>query len=329
MKKVLLTGDRPSGCLHLGHLVGSLENRVKMQNEFETFILIADLQSYTDNFADPMKVKSSVLELMKDYLAVGINPNESAICLQSKLPALLELTQYLSNLTSFDQLKHNPTLKTELAQRKVNNLSFLSYPVSQAADILAFNSDVVPVGADQMPILELTNKLAKQFNALYKVNLLKPVQSLISSCPRLKGTDGETKMSKSLNNAIFLKDSADEIKKKVYKMFTDPLHLRVADPGHLEGNVVVYYLDVFDPQSAELNDLKLQYTHGGVADITLKNRLVDVLEAKIKPIRDQRILLEQDEAYLKSVLKEGTLKAQSKIEEKMKLVREIFSIPLL
>lgn len=326
MKKVLLTGDRPSGSLHLGHLVGSLESRVALQKEFETFILIADIQAYTDNFKLPEQVKGNVLELMKDYLAVGINPEESSICLQSKLPALLELTQYLSNLTNFEQLKHNPTLKTELKQKNINNLSFLSYPVSQAADILAFNASVVPVGEDQSPIIELTNKLARIFNQTYKQELLMPVKALTTNCPRLKGIDGVNKMSKSLNNAIFLKDSVDEIRKKVYKMFTDPLHLRIEDPGHLEGNVVVYFLDLFDPEQAELADLKYKYTQGGIADITLKNRLVDVLDFKLKPIREKRLLLEKEESYLLNILKDGTLRAEQKIEEKMQKIRNIFSL---
>lgn len=328
MKNILLTGDRPSGCLHLGHLLGSLENRVKLQDEFESFILIADIQALTDNFKNPELVKNNVLEILKDYLAVGIDPQKSSICLQSKLTSLLELTQYLSNLTSIDQLKHNPTLKTELVQKKINNLSFFSYPVSQAADILAFQADVVPVGGDQSPIIELTNKLAKQFNQVYKGDHLKTVKAHLSDCPRLKGTDGSQKMSKSLNNTIFLKDSIDEIRKKVYKMYTDPLHLRVEDPGHLEGNVVVYFLDIFDTDKVGLSELKNKYVEGGVADIFLKNRLVDVLEAKLRPIREKRLQLEQDQQYLLSVLTEGTKAANNQIEKTLSEIRKIFSLEL-
>jgi tryptophanyl-tRNA synthetase len=295
-----------------------------LQDEFKSFILIADIQALTDNFKQPEQVKLNVLELLKDYLSVGIDPTKSSICLQSKLTGLLELTQYLSNLTSIDQLKHNPTLKTEIIQKKINNLSFFSYPVSQAADILAFSADVVPVGGDQSPIIELTNKLAKYFNQTYKHDYLRTVKALFSDCPRLKGTDGDNKMSKSLNNAIFLKDSTDEIRKKVYKMYTDPLHVRVEDPGHLENNVVAYFLDIFDPNQKELLELKTRYTEGGVADILLKNRLVDILDAKLSPIRDIRASLDNDEQYLKEVLKKGTDEATIQIEKTLIQVRKNF-----
>jgi tryptophanyl-tRNA synthetase len=291
MKKILLTGDRPSAALHLGHLIGSLENRVKLQNEYKSFILIADIQALTDNFKQPQLVKQNVLELLKDYLAVGIDSTKSSICLQSKLTGLLELTQYLSNLASIDQLKHNPTLKTEISQKKINNLSFFSYPVSQAADILAFDTDIVPVGGDQSPIIELTNKLSRYFNQTYKKNYFKSVEAKTSYCPRLKGIDGHNKMSKSLNNAIFLKESTDEIKKKVNKMYTDPLHIRVEDPGHLDGNVVAYFLDIFDPDPQGLQLLKDQYTKGGIADGLMKKRLVEILDSKLKPIRERRLML--------------------------------------
>lgn len=327
-KNILLTGDRPTGALHLGHLVGSLQNRVAMQDHYESYILIADIQAYTDNYHQPEKVKEHVLELMADYLAVGIDPTKANIFLQSQVKGLFELTQYLSNLVSFDYLKHNPTLKTELEQRKINNLGFISYPVSQASDILAFKADVVPVGEDQSPILELTNKVAGQFNKLYNIDLFPKVQGVYSKCVRLKGIDGNHKMSKSLNNAIFLKDSKEEIKKKVNKMYTDPLHLKVEDPGHLEGNVVVYYLDIFDPNQEELARLKEQYTKGGIADGLLKSRLVEVLENLIGPIRDRREKLIANPEYLKSVLKQGIINANIKAEETLAEVRKIFSLNL-
>ena len=328
MKKILLTGDRPTGALHLGHYVGSLENRVKLQKEFESYILIADIQAFTDNFHRPEMVKENVLEVLSDYLAVGIDPKYSSICLQSHLRGLFELTQYFSNLVSFDYLKHNPTLKTELEQKKINNLGFISYPVSQAADILGFRADCVPVGEDQSPILELTNKVGKTFNKQYKMNLFPHVNGHYSPCSRLMGIDGDNKMSKSLNNAIYLKDSVDEIRSKVYKMFTDPLHLKVSDPGHLENNVVVYYLDVFDPDKAGLEQLKLNYQAGGIADIVLKNRLVEVLDALISPIREIRLKVRADETFLLQTLKEGTDRGNTKVESTMKVVREIFSLKL-
>jgi tryptophanyl-tRNA synthetase len=328
MKKILLTGDRPTGALHLGHFVGSLQNRVAMQKDYENYILIADIQAFTDNYHQPEKVKEYVLELMADYLAVGLDPNQVNFFLQSKVPALFELTQYLSNLVSFDYLKHNPTLKQELEQKKINNLGFISYPVSQAADILAFKAEIVPVGEDQSPILELTNKVARQFNKLYGQNIFPKVQPVYSKTVRLKGIDGQGKMGKSLNNAIYLKDSLEEITKKVNKMYTDPLHLKVEDPGHLEGNVVVYYLDIFDPNQEELADLKIKYTQGGIADGYLKSRLVKVLDDLIAPIRERRQELINNPKYLKKVLNEGTNKANLKAEATLNEIRNIFSLKL-
>lgn len=328
IKPVLLTGDRPTGPLHLGHFVGSLQNRVKLQHLYDSFILIADMQAYTDNYQRPKEVQGFVLELLKNYLSVGLSPTSCNIFLQSQVPALYELTSYFSNLVSFDALKHNPTLKTELEQRKINNLGFVSYPVSQAADILLFKAECVPVGEDQSPILELTNQIGKRFNDLYKVDLFPKVQGVYSPTARLKGIDGQNKMGKSLNNAIYLKDSADEVAKKVKKMFTDPLHLRVEDPGHLEGNVVIYYLDVFDPDQAGLADLKERYQKGGVADGLLKSRLTTVLNDLLEPIRQKRAELEGNEDYLKEVLRKGTEAANLKGEETIKVVRDIFSLKL-
>jgi tryptophanyl-tRNA synthetase len=328
MKKILLTGDRPTGPLHLGHFVGSLENRVKLQSQFESYILIADIQAYTDNFKYPEKVKANILEVLADYLAVGIDPNISNIFLQSHVRELFELTQYFSNLVSFDYLKHNPTLKTELEQRKINNLGFISYPVSQAADILAFKAEIVPVGEDQSPILELTNKVSKQFNELYNVKMFPRVQGLYTPISRLTGIDGNKKMSKSLDNAIFLKDSMDEIKKKVNKMYTDPLHLKVEDPGHLDGNVVFYFLDVFDPDKENLLKMKEHYEKGGLADSVAKKRLLEVLENLLNPIRTKREEVSSDKEFLLKVLKEGTEKAQAKAESTLKEVREIFQLKL-
>ena len=327
-KQVLLTGDRPTGSLHLGHYKGSLENRVLLQHQYQSFILIADMQAYTDNYHRPEEVKGFVLELLKDYLSVGIDPSVCNIFLQSKVPALFELTSYFSNLVSFDTLKHNPTLKTELEQRRINNLGFISYPVSQASDILLFKAQCVPVGEDQSPILELTNKIGQQFNRLYKIDLFPQVQGVYSPTKRLKGIDGQSKMGKSLNNAIYLKDSPDEVRKKVYKMFTDPLHLKVEDPGHLKDNVVAYFLDAFDPDQESLLTLKEAYKKGGVADITLKNRLVDILNSFLDPIREKRKLLEKDEDHLLSILKQGTHKANEQAEETIKIVRDIFSVKI-
>ena len=321
--KILLTGDRPSGPLHLGHYVGSLQNRVKMQKDFKSYILIADIQALTDNYENPKLVKENVMEVLADYLAVGIDPNITSICLQSNLTGLFELTQYFSNLISFNYLKHNPTLKTELAQKRIDNMGFLMYPISQAADILAFKADVVPVGEDQSPILELTNKVVKKFNSFYG-KTFEEIEGVYSPCPRLSGIHGKNKMSKSLNNAIFLKDTNDQIKKKVNKMFTDPLHLRVEDPGHLEGNVVVEFLDIFDTNKTELDELKQQYQKGGIADGFLKNRLTDCLVSLIEPIREKREGLIKNKQELIKTLEKGTEEANEKIEKTMKEVRDIF-----
>lgn len=288
MKKILLTGDRPTGPLHLGHYLGSLKNRVQCQEIYESYILIADMQALTDNYHQPQTVKDNVFEVLADYLAVGINPQQSNIFLQSQVPQLFELTAYLSNLVSFDYLKHNPTLKTELEQRKINNLGFISYPVSQAADILAFRAEIVPVGNDQSPILELTNKVGAQFNEMSKSSFFPKVQGLYSSHGRVKGIDGKAKMSKSLNNAIYLKDEFSTLKKKVNSMYTDPLHIKVEDPGHLEDHVVFMFLDVFDKDPIGLEILKKQYQIGGIADGDVKKRLLDNLEELIRPIREER-----------------------------------------
>lgn len=328
MKSILLTGDRPTGPLHLGHYVGSLENRVKLQHEYESYILIADMQALTDNYTDPQKVKENTLEVLADYLAVGIDPSKCNIFLQSKIPQLFELTGYLSNLVSFDYLKHNPTLKTEMAQRKINNLGFISYPVSQAADILAFRSSIIPVGDDQSPILELTNKVAKYFNKLTKANYFPKVNGLYSAHGRLQGLDGNNKMSKSLNNAIFLKDDFETLRKKVNLMFTDPNHIKVSDPGKIEGNVVFMFLDVFDPDKNSLDELKLAYQKGGVSDGSVKQRLLEILDLKFSPIREERLRLSKDPSYLLSVLKSGTEKSLEVAEENLKFIREHFTLKL-
>lgn len=328
MKKILLTGDRPTGALHLGHYLGSLKNRVQLQSVYDSYILIADMQALTDNYHQPLQVKENIFEVLADYLAVGINPKESTIFLQSQVPQLFELTAYLSNLVSFDYLKHNPTLKTELEQKKINNLGFISYPVSQAADILAFRAEIVPVGNDQSPILELTNKVGAQFNEMSKSAFFPKVQGLYSSHGRVKGIDGKSKMSKSLNNAIYLKDEFNTLKKKVNSMYTDPLHVRVEDPGHLEDHVVFMFLEVFDKDMAELEVLKKQYQKGGIADGDVKKRLLEILEELISPIREERKKIIQDKAYLQEVLKQGSLKAQEKAEENVKFVREYFTLKL-
>ena len=328
MKKILLTGDRPTGPLHLGHYVGSLKNRVLLQKDYESYIIVADMQALTDNSHDPEKVKQNTLEVVADYLAVGIDPKHCHIFLQSKVPQLFELTGYLSNLVSFDYLKHNPTLKTELEQKKINNLGFISYPVSQAADILAFKASIVPVGDDQNPILELTNKVAQQFNKMSKSNFFPHVKSINSEIGRLKGIDGNNKMSKSLDNAIYLKDDYSTLKKKVNLMYTDPNHLKIEYPGQVEGNVVFMFLDAFDPDQEGLALLKENYKKGGVADGLVKKRLLEILEGVIAPIREKRLLLEKDPEYLLSVLREGTDHAKAVAEENLKFIREHFTLKL-
>lgn len=329
-KPVILTGDRPTGALHLGHYVGSLANRVKLQDEYKQFVIIADTQALTDKFDNPELVHENVLEVMLDYLAVGIDPSKSTFFIQSMIPELYEMTVHFLNLVTVSRLERNPTVKEEIRQKDFERslpAGFLMYPVSQAADILAFKADLVPVGEDQNPMIEQTNEIARRFNHIYKTNVLKEVKPLVGEIGRLTGIDGKLKMSKSLNNAIYLKDSADEIKKKVRLMYTDPNHLKVEDPGQVEGNVVFTFLDLFDPNKAEVEALKDHYRRGGLGDGVLKQRLTGVMENMIGPMRTRREEYAKDKGEVMRILLKGTEDARqvaaqtlSEIRHSMKLV---------
>ena len=311
----------------MGHFVGSLQNRVKLQNSgnYEQNILIADMQALTDHFDQPEKISENIYEVTMDYLAVGIDPKLSTICLQSELTALPELTMYFLNLLTLNQVERNPTVKEEIKQKYFANkipVGFLVYPVSQAADITAFGADLVPVGADQVPMIEDTNYLVRKFNATYKTEVLKECEALVpENFSRLVGLDGKAKMSKSLGNAIYLKDDADTLFKKVKQMYTDPNHLKVEDPGQVEGNVVFTYLDAFDDNKEEVAKLKEHYQRGGLGDMKLKKYLFEVMDNKFKGIRERRQELSQDRGYIKSVISEGTAKARDLSNDFMKKIK--------
>lgn len=311
-KLTSLTGDRPTGCLHLGHYIGSLKNRIELQKNYDQYIMIADTQALTDYFESPQKVINNVLEIVSDYIAVGIDPEKSTIFIQSEVQALAELTTYYMNLVSVSRLERNPTVKTELAQKKFSQsipAGFLCYPISQAADITLFKADIVPVGEDQAPMIEQTNEIVRKFNATYNTNCLKEVKMLVGKTGRLVGIDGQAKASKSLNNAIFLSDSPETIKEKVFSMFTDPNHVRVSDPGKVKGNVVFSYLDAFYDDKNEVESLKTQYRKGGLGDMTLKKLLNETLQNLLKPIREKRESLNRKD--LLEICYEGTKKAQT------------------
>ncbi|MBU6196643.1 MAG: tryptophan--tRNA ligase [Cyanobacteria bacterium REEB446] len=328
----ILTGDRPTGPLHLGHYVGSLQNRVILQNqgEYQQYILIADTQALTDHFSEPLKVQENILEVTMDYLAVGIDPNLSTICVQSLLTALPEITMYFLNLLTLNQIERNPTVKEEIKQKDFGNkipVGFLIYPVSQAADITAFLADLVPVGADQIPMIEDTNFIVRKFNDMYGAGTLKECKAKVpEQFSRLIGIDGKAKMSKSLGNCIYLKSTSDELWTQVKQMYTDPNHIRVEDPGQIEGNVVFTYLDAFDENKQEVARLKDHYRQGGLGDMKIKKYLFEVLDNKFKGIRERRLELAADKAQIIKILKEGTLKANevsqatlSKMKRAMKM----------
>ena len=322
--EIILTGDRPTGPLHLGHYVGSLLNRIELQDKYQQYVIIADIQALTDNYEHPEKVRANVLQVGLDYLAVGLDPNKTTFFIQSMIPQIAELTILYLNLVTVSRLERNPTVKTEIKQKGFERslpAGFLIYPVSQAADITIVKGTLVPVGQDQLPMIEQTNEIVRSFNRLYKGDVFPEVKALIPKVSRLPGTDGSNKMSKSLGNAIFLNDSPDEIKKKVMSMYTDPNHLRVDDPGKVEGNTVFTYLDIFDPNKKEVEELKEQYRRGGLGDVKLKKRLIEVLEAVIAPIRARRQELEKDPNRVMNVLLEGTKKTLQVAEKTMYDVR--------
>jgi len=326
MKKVILTGDRPTGKLHLGHYIGSLKNRVKLQNTYDQFVLIADVQALTDNFEHPEKVRENILELAMDYLAVGIDPKKTTILVQSMIPEIAELTVFFMNLVTVAKLERNPTVKDEIKQKHFGKqvpAGFFVYPISQAADILSVKADLVPVGADQLPMIEQTNAVGQRFNRLYG-RVFNKVNALVGDYPRLVGTDGKNKMSKSLDNCVYLSDSKKEIVRKVMSMYTDPGHIRVNDPGKVKGNTVFTYLDAFDPGKKEVAALKKQYQKGGLGDVALKKRLIEVLENLIGPMRERRRKL--DKKTVSKILKQGTAKARSRAAKTMREVRRAMRI---
>ncbi len=324
-KIVVLTGDRPTGPLHLGHYVGSLANRLVLQETHEQFVMIADVQALTDNYENPEKVRENVLQVAYDYLAVGIDPAKTTIFVQSCIPQIADLTIFYLNLVTVNRLKRNPTVKAEIEQKGYQEhvtAGFLTYPVSQAADITIVKAQVVPVGDDQLPMIEQTNEIVRSFNRIYKTDVLVEAQALVPKIARLPGIDGQAKMSKSLGNAIYLSDPTDVIAKKVMSMYTDPQHLKVSDPGRVEGNTVFAYLDVFDPNEAEVAALKDHYTRGGLGDVILKKRLIDVLENFIGPIRQHRLDIEKNKDYVIDVLKEGNARTLAVAEQTMQQVRQ-------
>ncbi|MCM1092486.1 MAG: tryptophan--tRNA ligase [Bacteroides sp.] len=343
MEKVILTGDRPTGKLHLGHFVGSLKRRVELQNsgEFDKiFVMIADAQALTDNADNPEKVRQNVIEVALDYLSVGIDPAKTTIFIQSQVPELTELAFYYMNLVSVARVQRNPTVKTEIKMRNFEQsipVGFFCYPVSQASDITAFKATVVPVGEDQAPMIELTREIVTRFNHIYGDTLAMPEIMLPENqvCMRLPGTDGQAKMSKSLGNCIYLSDTAKEVAKKVKSMYTDPQHLNISDPGHLEGNCPFIYLDAFSndghfekylPEYKNLQELKDHYTRGGLGDGTVKKFLINVLEETLAPIRERRKEWEQNIPAVYDILKEGSEKAREVAAKTLDEVRAAMKI---
>lgn len=323
-RKRILTGDRPSGKLHLGHYIGTLENRVKLQDEYETFIMQADVQALTDNFDNPDKVRESVYQVALDNLAVGLDPSKSVLFVQSQIPELAELTVYFMNLVSLARLQRNPTVKSEMKQKGFGAnvpVGFVNYPLSEAADILGFNADLVPAGDDQAPMVELTREVVNRFNTIYGHTFNMP-EILTGRIARLVGTDGGAKMSKSLGNVIYLSDSHDEVEIKVMKMYTDPTRQRTTDPGKVEGNPVFIYLDAFGTDKKTTEALKQRYRNGQVGDIEVKQYLVEVLNTFLEPIRVRREEYELQPDLVKKILEDGTTKARQVVNETMAEVRK-------
>lgn len=332
-KEILLTGDRPTGKLHIGHYIGSLKNRVKLQNsgKYDPYIMIADTQALTDNARNPEKIRNSLIQVALDYLAVGIDPAKSTIYVQSQIPALFELTAYYMDLVTVARLERNPTVKTEIKQKDFKDsipIGFLNYPVSQAADITAFKATVIPVGDDQEPMLEQTREIVRTFNRVYNCDVLVEPKGYFppKGQGRLPGLDGNAKMSKSLGNAIYLADDAKTVQKKVMSMYTDPNHIHVEDPGKVEGNTVFTYLDVFDPDKDKVAELKAEYQKGGLGDVKIKRYLNKVLEAELAPIRERREKFAQDEDAVYEMLLEGSKKANKVANETLEQVRDAIGL---
>ena len=342
-KKIILTGDRPTGKLHIGHYVGSLRNRVELQNSGkfdEIYIMIADAQALTDNFDNPEKVRQNIIEVALDYLSAGLDPEKSTILIQSQIPELTEMTFYYMNLVTVARVQRNPTVKAEIQQKNFENsipMGFFSYPISQAADITAFKGTVVPAGEDQEPMLEQTREIVRKFNSIYGDVLVEP-QILLpkkQSQLRLPGTDGKAKMSKSLGNCIYLSDSEETVRKKVMSMFTDPDHLRVEDPGKVEGNPVFIYLEAFAtdesfaefwPEYNNLQEMEEHYKKGGLGDVKVKKFLNKVLQAELSPIRERRARYEKDIPGVFAMLEEGSRKAEKKAAQTLAEMKHAMQI---
>ena len=343
MGKIILTGDRPTGRLHVGHYVGSLRRRVELQNsgEYEKiFIMIADAQALTDNIENPEKVRQNILEVALDYLSCGLDPSKTTILIQSQIPELYELTAYYMDLVTVSRLQRNPTVKSEIQMRNFEAsipVGFFTYPISQAADITAFKATTVPVGVDQLPMIEQTKEIVHKFNSVYAEVLVDPDALLPENqaCMRLPGIDGKAKMSKSLGNCIYLSDTPDEVRKKIMSMYTDPTHIQVSDPGHIEGNTVFTYLDAFCrsehferylPEYANLEELKAHYRRGGLGDVKVKRFLNEVLQETLEPIRTRRKEFQKDIPYVYEVLKKGSEAAREVAEQTLQEVRNAMKI---
>ncbi len=343
MGKIILTGDRPTGKLHIGHYVGSLKQRVKLQNSGEydeIFIMIADAQALTDNADNPEKVRQNIIEVALDYLSAGLDPQKSTLFIQSQIPELCELSFYYMNLVTVSRLQRNPTVKSEIQMRNFETsipVGFFTYPISQAADITAFQATTVPVGEDQMPMIEQTREIVHKFNTVYGEALTMPDVLLPDNkaCMRLPGTDGKAKMSKSLGNCIYLSDTEKDVQKKIMSMYTDPNHLRVEDPGCIEGNTVFMYLDAFSteehfvkylPEYKNLDELKAHYQRGGLGDVKVKKFLNKVLQEELEPIRQRRKEFEQDIPAVYEILKKGSEKAKRKAEQTLAGVKRAMRI---
>ncbi len=343
MEKIILTGDRPTGRLHVGHYVGSLRRRVELQNSGEyskIFIMIADAQALTDNIENPEKVRQNIIEVALDYLSCGLDPAKSNILIQSQIPELCELTFYYMDLVTVARLQRNPTVKSEIQMRNFEAsipVGFFTYPISQAADITAFKATTVPVGEDQLPMIEQTREIVRKFNSVYDEVLVEP-SALISTnqaCLRLPGIDGKAKMSKSLGNCIYLSDSEADVKKKIMGMYTDPEHLLVSDPGHLEGNTVFTYLDAFCkpehferylPDYANLDELKAHYTRGGLGDVKVKKFLNNIIQEELEPIRKRRKEYEKDIPEVYNILRKGTEAAREVAAQTLSEVKSAMKI---
>ena len=343
MGNIILTGDRPTGRLHLGHYVGSLKNRVRMQNEGDydkMFVFIADAQALTDNFDNPEKVRENIKEVALDYLAVGLDPNKCTMFIQSMIPELTELTFYYMNLVTVARLHRNPTVKAEIEQKGFEEsipAGFFTYPVSQTADITGFKANLVPVGDDQLPMIEQAREIVRKFNNIYGETLVEPEAVLPNDekCYRLAGLDGNAKMSKSLGNCIYLSDSEEEIKKKIFSMYTDPDHIKIEDPGKIEGNVVFTYLDVFCkedsfekflPEYKNLDELKAHYQKGGLGDMKIKKFLNSIIQEELRPIRERREELAKDIDAVYDILRKGSIEARKEVAKTLNEVKRAMKI---